>query len=326
MEERKVLGGLQYFNQIGLAPKSVATTFFRNETQQKKEKELAKLEELRLAIPQWLRATMQPLAGKGMLSHQRALLPSRSALEKAAELYPGAGEPSEESKGSDEGKEDAKWAEEGAWLESPLSPLAKDPVPEVSAEEAHAAAQPITSVDAVQDLPLPQRFSHIPHEAQTRAPKSYNSLLGKENTGIYQPAGPYTTLGKVRINLDEVAGDVDLSDEGDIKAVLQGGYTIVDLLSQDTFDNVPKEVIRYISVSAGALKGVQQHILPPREKIVSRDVLDQIWEQSGRSRRSREELPFLTHVPFDSGIARSGGTTPFGRLPREKLLDEPEPE
>jgi len=329
------------YGEIERAGWSSAREVLLREAQKKLERRKAEMEERVLSLPQWMRDTLQPVPGPGMTRKQRDLVGEVADGGEELEAAPARRRRGEE-------EEHGQWFEEGATPGEPVgSPLAADPhgpsrlvqppdgeltLDGVQFLDAPGGEEdmPITDIDGIEDLPVPQRFWRNPPSKTEKAVVQYNSVLGAHTSGVFRLVGE--ELGH-SIDLDGVAGREPEDNTGpsesrfeEVPAAgvqgvqLRGGYTITDLLSPES-GPVSQEALRLVSVAPGALEGVHHYNVGTAPARIDPKVLEELWE---RTSKGKDELPFLTRIPFDSGLGRSGGTLPPSRLPSELLLDKPE--
>lgn len=329
------------YREIERAATATASEVLLREAQRKAEKRQADMEERVLSLPQWMRDALQPVPGPGMTRKQRALLGEASDTEDAPEVAPTRRRGVEDESG--------QWYEEGATPGEPMgSPLASDPHGPSHAVQppdgelfsdgvqfldapGERGDMPITNIDGIQDMPVPQRFRRKPPSKSEQPVVQYNSLLGGHTAGIFRLGGE--ELGH-RIDLDGVAGE-ELDAEGglgesrfeEVPAVdaqgvkLRGGYSITDLMSPEA-GPASQEALQLLSLSPGALEGVHHYNVGAAPKRIDPKIVEDLWN---RAAEGKDELPFLTRIPFDSGPGRSGGTLPPTRLPSELVLEKPQP-
>ena len=299
-------------NEIDLADEETAKRSLQLLAKKKEQKKLAYLEEKAMSLPQWMRETLEPLPGPGMSKRQRAL------LGEAAEV---AGTGAQRSVQATKDADPDEWVEEGAVPGEVASQIILDPAPPPAPRDSDPPpedAEPIVIVDGIHEMPLPQRFQHHAPRRGEQADSRFSSVLGAHTATVVRRIGADGSSEAPRVDLDSV----DLGDEA-LETELRGGYQIVDMLGSDALGSVPKEVLEYVSVSPGALDGVQGYHVGVRPREIDPSVLEELW---ARSTAGEKEMPFLTRVPFDTGPRKSGGSLPYQRLPHEQLLRRPEPE
>lgn len=315
--------GHPLYSDLGVADDATAREVLLRQAQKQMEKKQQVAEERLLSLPQWMRDTLQPLPGRGMLRKQRALL--QQLGEGASEVNDGDGiRPSQRRRFEDDNK--GEWAEEGAMPGEPLVALAADPVPLVAPPLKPGEGEGPVNVlnERVKDLPIPRRFRHVSPEVSRGAGPEFSSTLGGRVCGIYKIDGG--GMGH-RIDLDAVADGATARDDvvgskEERFVEMQGGYSIVDFLKADSFGNVPKEALQYVSLSPRALEGVQRYDGGDSAIQINPELLEKLWN---RNPAGKDELPFLSRIPFDSGVGRSGGSAPISSLPRHLLVSELEP-
>lgn len=265
-------------------------------------------EERVLNLPAWMRDRLQPLAGPGMTRKQRRLLEEGEALRSTADDP----EPIEKKKPQ---RDETAWVEEGSTPGEPTGAIlteqfdtsgSRPAVPSVT------AATKTTTLDAVEKLSSPLRFEHL-SPSQRSDNHLHNSPLSSATQNIH------TTT----VDLDEVT-DMEM----DYVPMLEGGYTIADVLQnartrQDDGRDAQKSLESFIQVSPHAMQGVHSYSVEAKPKSLDPSVLEDLWK---RAAAGQGELPFLSRVPFDVGVRRSGGALPPGRIDRELLQTSPSPE
>lgn len=306
--------GEQTYFEIELADDQTRRTVLTRMFNKRKVKKQLLLEEKALSLPQWMRESLQPVPGPGMMRRQRELLAAGAKLDGKQDNKPQA--LPAEAAASDVARE-GDWIEEGAKLGEFAGPVMLDPVPLAGRQTSPRAGLPgedphteIVSVDAPDGLDAPQRFQHTAmrwQELQRAGPRA--RVPGQ---------GP---SAKDRVNLDAVALD-DVLFPLDVATSSEphGGYT-TSALSTGLAEDLPSIVREYVAVAPHALRGVHSYQTSRRKRTLPAEVVEQLWE---RSDPGEDELPFLTRVPFDEGLRRSGGSMPAPRLPKEMLLDGPE--
>ncbi|CAK0910383.1 unnamed protein product [Prorocentrum cordatum] len=309
-EDDAFYSGSPLHSDIEVAEPETARELLLRDARRKLEKRQKRLEEKALSLPQWMRETLKPVPGPGMTERQRALL-------REAQKLAGADSASAEAPSGAPTEEPDEWMEEGATPGELAGPLLLDPAPmdarghrgdQESGQEDPGGARPIIVVDGVKDLPVTERFQHLPPKAKERPVVRFSG----DGAGIYTVTDERATH---RIDLDQVGGDIDVVPEAGQDSILRGGYVVTDLLGEGS-ENVPEEVLQYVSLPPRGLDGVQRyHSGRPAKKIDPR-LLEELWQ---RDAQGQAELPFLQRIPFDGPLGRSGGSLPPARLPGRLL-------
>lgn len=315
--------------EVEVADSRTAREILLDEARRKEAKRRSFAEERYLALPQWMRDTLEPVPGPGMSQRQRSIL-AEGGIEEAE-----SGDEASKQDALTSGDETTKdWVEEGSMPGEPSGPLLFDPLPEPrgTSKSDLTEERPLTVVDGFQDLPVIKRFKHLAPKSLEQPVQRLNSLSQDMGIGIFQAAG-----GKMhRIDLDSVDSEADDASRweeiltspqqatGKLDALglsMKGGYTISDMLGNGAIEDAQ----RFVSISPGALEGVHQYGSGITPKVVDPAAFEEIWKRA-ESRGKRTELPFLRRVPFDTGFpGRSGGSEPPDRLPKEMVIDQPEP-
>jgi len=315
------------WNDVELADEGTAREVLLREAKRREERRHAAAEERFLSLPQWMRETLQPIPSRGMTARQRELL-----AESGIDMGDASAEAPIELGASDE----KDWVEEGAVPGQPTGPMIADPAPAPMPLQAAASDdsdRPLVDVGDAQELPVVQRFKHLPGKPSEAPVRQFNSMTGLETSGIFRRLGEFEGH---RIDLDEVGlqpeepgrweeirpegGNSGKLDEVGLK--LKGGYTISELVGANSF----KEAQHLLSLSPAGLEGVHHYNANISPKIVSREALEEIWSM-GEERGVKDELPFLRRVAFDTAVPHSsGGSVTPERLAADKLLAQPEPE
>ena len=210
---------VQRFREIELGDEVVVSAFHLAEARKKLAKKQADAEEKMLSLPAWMRETLKPVPSRGMTRAQRELLSNTRE--------------SSNTKGKVPDKEE--WVEEGS-QPGELKQLAFDPfsVPAgPTAPQSGVAMPPLTSVDGIEEMPIPKRFEHLPAKRELQPVRSFNSLVGEMTAGIYRTED---RMGH-RINLDEVAGENFVLSASDKIPSLAGG-----IICHPRFVLVPNEL------------------------------------------------------------------------------------
>jgi len=166
----------------------------------------------------------------------------------------------------------------------------------------------VEEIDDVRSIPLVRRFKEIEQPEENRPLERYSSVYGQYVKGVY------AKKDGVEINLDEVP---DAPSTPSTSSGQMGGYTIVDMLNPQNFENIPKEALDIIQVAPQALKGVHYYKIDmktggadtPFTPLFDKKMVQDMWASS-----SNFNPPFIKKVPFDAPNRRSGGTLPPSAL------------
>jgi len=332
-EERVV----PFYEELEGADDETAREVLLRESRRKLEQQKARYEEKLLSLPQWMRDSLKPIPGRGMTREQLDLFNNMGGVGGESDATPVAGvadgsQSSTSRVGVKKPDDEWEWVEEGASPGAPANPLAFGPDSsqlefdqDLRQGRMGAAQNKVVNVDAIQDLPIPKRFEHLPGGRPEKPTRRFDSLRGGEVGGVYRVAegekGLHGSRKPHRIDLDEVGGkDPLLGEDQSVRPELRGGYTIVDMLSASAYEGLPSDAMQYVSLAPRALEGVHRYDVGSKYKPVDPRTLEKLWEQSAQ----HNELPFLNRVPFDAGIGRSGAAQRPSRLPQDMLLDTPE--
>eukprot|EP00933_Yihiella_yeosuensis_P010824 TRINITY_DN11767_c0_g1_i1.p1 TRINITY_DN11767_c0_g1~~TRINITY_DN11767_c0_g1_i1.p1 ORF type:complete len:929 (-),score=213.13 TRINITY_DN11767_c0_g1_i1:191-2977(-) len=334
-------------SDIELADDRTAREILLAEAKRKEERRRAWAEEQFLALPDWMRETLQPVPNPGMSSKQLRII-EEGAAKAEAELQ-GIADP---AASPIEKKNKEEWVEEGSTPGELAGPLLFDPVPmgpgtfdsdrpETLDDEGQNRL--VTEVDGVEDLPIRKRFNHLPPKKQERAVQSIAHMMSGIGSGVFKSQGKHASE---RIDLDsvgegesqqsngvweEIVPDEN-SDTGGPEAAsklgvtMRGGYTMSNLPTILSDQTMLKQAQNMISISPGALEGVHYYNVGVKPKIIDPKAVETLWQNDESQRRNKDELPFLRRIPFDTKISgRSGGSLPAEKLPAHMLLEEEEP-